>query len=163
MDKEYKLPKKFKFDYNNYLKENQGTYFKHYWFQKLEYILWKEFYKDRKRTKDDKFIRYRITSRNSIEHIFPQHHKFEKKLEEGSLHSFGNLALLNVSQNSSYSNKSVSEKQGEFKEKPIYDSLKLALIYEDTNLANYNEEKIKQKIKEHRDAMIEKIIQHYET
>ncbi|MDR1717238.1 MAG: DUF262 domain-containing HNH endonuclease family protein [Prevotella sp.] len=154
MDKD--LTKEKIFDFESYLRESKGTSFRHYWFQKLEYILWKEFSKDDKRKNNLKFKNYRITSKNSVEHIFPQHHKFEKEIEETSLNSFGNLALLNVSQNSSYSNKSVLEKQAEFKEKPTFDSLKLALIYEKDTLS-YDENTIK----EHRDEMINKIKQHY--
>lgn len=50
------------------LHQPKGTGFEHYWFQKLEYILWRE--RDTLRCFDspEKLARYRITSRNSVEH-----------------------------------------------------------------------------------------------
>ena len=58
---------KDKFDFESYLRESRGTSFKHYWFQKLEYILWKEFNKDEEKKSDEmfkkKFKNYRITSK----------------------------------------------------------------------------------------------------
>jgi len=147
-----------KFDFEKYLMESRGTGFRHYWFQKLEYILWKEFKGSPKYQADKMFEKYRITSKNSVEHVFPQNHEFgNQKIEEKYLNDFGNLALLNVSQNSSYSNQDVQKKKIDFDSKQTYDSLKLALIYEDADLKNYNE----QKIELHRDAMIEKIVKHY--
>ncbi len=98
----------FKSDFNIevYLQQANGTSFKHYWFYKLEYILWKNW----DNRNDPKFKNYRITSKNSVEHIYPQSPENEienPKLELDDLNSFGNLVLLSVSQNSEYSNKSV--------------------------------------------------------
>ena len=153
MDSNFDVTDKFNFE--NYLKESNGTTFRHYWFQKLEYILWKEFSKDLTFRNDEKFKNYRITSKNSIEHVFPQHHEFDhKKIEEQYLNDFGNLALLNVSQNSSYSNQDVQKKKVDFDNKQTYDSLKLALIYEKNDWNSST-------IKEHREEMIEKIKTHY--
>lgn len=147
------------FDLVAYLKGHKGTSFRHYWFQKLEYILWKEFNKNNILKNDQQFKDYRITSKNSIEHVFPQHHEFkQKKIAEDSLNDFGNLALLNVSQNSSYSNQHVQKKKIDFDKQPTYDSLKLALIYKNKNLEFYN----KDVIITHRDDMIERIKKHYE-
>lgn len=147
------------FDFVRYLEGPKGTSFRHYWFQKLEYILWKEFNKNNILKNDQQFKDYRITSKNSIEHVFPQHHEFkQKKIAEDSLNDFGNLALLNVNQNSSYSNQDVQIKKIRFDNQPTYDSLKLALIYKNKNLENYNEDEIKN----HRNEMIDKIIKHYE-
>jgi hypothetical protein len=155
MDTNYNV--EHKFDYEKYLNEGNGTSFRHYWFQKLEYILWKEFNKDTSKKSDPKFTSYRITSKNSVEHVSPQNPEFENKIDEDILDDFGNLALLNVSQNSSYSNQSVDKKKIDFNNKSTYDSLKLVLIYGDPDLANYGDEKI---IK-HRDEMIDKIKNHY--
>jgi uncharacterized protein with ParB-like and HNH nuclease domain len=143
-----------KFDFVKYLKENNGTSFRHYWFQKLEYILWKEFSGDATYSNDSKFKNYRITSKNSVEHVFPQHHETGKEIDKGILNSFGNLALLSVNQNSSYSNQDVDKKRIDFNNKPVYDSLKLKLIYDEEN---WNEDAIEK----HRDAMIGEIKQHY--
>jgi len=156
-DKKHSLPETFNFE--NYLNESNGTSFRHYWFQKLEYILWKEFNRDPKREQNQKFSTYRITSKNSIEHVFPRNHEFKNKIiDEKKLNCFGNLALLNPSQNSSYSNQDVGKKKIDFDNKQTYDSLKLVYIYEDNDLPDFNEEKIDY----HKDTMIIKIKNHYE-
>lgn len=128
-----------------------GTGFSHYWFYKLEYILWKN-----RDQNDEKIKQYRITSKNSIEHVFPQHEENKNKLENTNyLNSFGNLALLSVGQNSSYSNQDVSKKRIDFNNKSTYDSLKLAKIY---STDSWNSEQIKQ----HHDEMILYLENHYE-
>jgi hypothetical protein len=152
-----------KFDFEDYLSKSNGTSFRRYWFQKLEYILWKEFNQDEKWKSDNKFLKYRITSKNSVEHVFPQNHEFEyKTIRKTALDDFGNLALLNVSQNSSYSNQDIGKKQIDFNSKPAYDALKLVFVYGDENLKNYNKQKIEEKIVHHRNEMIEKIKGHYQ-
>lgn len=133
------------FDLVTYLNEAKGTSFQHYWFQKLEYVLWKK-WSDRS---DPKFRAYRIISRNSVEHIYPQQPKLSSPINENILHSFGNLVLLNVSQNSEYSNKEVNVKQKEFENKPTtYDTLKSYFIFKrsswkEADIANHQEEMIK--------------------
>lgn len=68
-----------------YFSEPRGTSFEHYWFQKLEYVLWKAGDKT-----DDKLKRYRITSKNSVEHVHPQNEEHGRKLESEHLNAFGN-------------------------------------------------------------------------
>lgn len=140
------------FDLASYLNKAQGTSFQHYWFQKLEYVLWRNW----KNTTDPKFKAYRITSRNSVEHIYPQHPKFSLPINDHSLHSFGNLVLLNVSQNSEYSNKEVNVKQKEFENKAVYDTLKSYYIF---SLASWGVDEIQ----EHTKTMIDHIISHYDS
>lgn len=146
-----------KFNIEEYLNSNKGTGFKHYWFQKLEYILWKNWEFE----KTEEFNRYRITSRNSVEHIYPQNPENlsqHPKLEEEYLHSFGNLVLLNVAQNSEYSNKSVNVKRSMFNEKrETYDTLKSYVIFNSDNEWNANS------ITQHKVGMIDKIKAHYAT
>ncbi|MBC7553995.1 MAG: DUF262 domain-containing protein [Taibaiella sp.] len=145
--------------------QNLGTGFKHYWFYKLEYILWEGW--DRA---DAKFKNYRITSKNSIEHVFPQHHEFEIELESNSndwLNSFGNLGLLSVGQNSSYSNKSIVKKKDDFNKKEKYDSLKLAKIYSLESMFNWNTKEAEVKemklhIENHQKDMLALIASHYQ-
>lgn len=146
----------FESDFNivEYLKQANGTGFKHYWFYKLEYILWKNWeYRDVLNFKN-----YRITSKNSVEHIYPQNPENlmeNPKLESEDLNSFGNLVLLSVSQNSEYSNKSVGVKKSMFQEKSdSYDTLKSFYIFS-------NDKWDKDKIGEHRKEMIKKILEHY--
>jgi uncharacterized protein with ParB-like and HNH nuclease domain len=158
MDHEFILSEDKIFDFENYLKGSNGTAFRHYWFQKLEYILWKEFNQDELYKTDKQFQNYRITSKNSVEHIFPQNHEFiHKIIDVKYLDDFGNLALLSVSQNSSYSNQDVKKKKVDFDNKSTYDSLKLVFVYKNTDLDLYSGEKII----EHRNLMIEKIKEHY--
>lgn len=147
----------FSNDIKTYLESQLGVHFRHYWFQKLEYILWKEMKNTEEYKNDEKFKRYRFISRNSVEHVFPQHHEFNKTtISPACLDDFGNLALLNVEQNSSYSNQDVAKKKIDFYSKPTYDSLKLKLIY-DEEVAHYDENMVYK----HRKAMIEKIMQYY--
>ena len=146
------------FSFENYLKENKGTQFKHYWFQKLDYILWKNW--DEPKTSE--FENFRVISRNSVEHIYPQHPDNPVKsppLIDEHLHSFGNLVLLSVSQNSEYSDKSYDEKKGLFKNKNsnTYDTLKSYYIFMKND--NWGSDEIVK----HRDLMIEKIQKHYQN
>ncbi len=143
-------------DIASYLKEANGTSFKHYWFYKLEYILWKNW----KFEKDDKFTAYKITSKNSVEHIFPQQpDNPENKIEDQHLHSFGNLVLLSVSQNSEYSNKSIGVKKAMFKAKQeTYDTLKSYYIFQNEQ---WTEKEVEKHIQKHRILMIHQITKHY--
>ena len=141
-------------DIEEYLSLCLGTGFKHYWFQKLEYILWKNWEFE----KTEEFKKYRITSKNSIEHIYPQNPENRiqhPELKGEILHSFGNLVLLSVAQNSEYSNKSVNVKKSMFNEKKdTYDTLKSYYIFQNDNWST-NE------VEEHKDLMLFKILKHY--
>lgn len=103
-----------------------GTQYPHYWFYKLEYVLYKHLAKDSKRKawRDNDF---RMTAKNSVEHISPQ----SKSLVE-HMHGFGNLALVTRSLNSEMSDKSFAEKRAYFKDKHHGKgvSLKLEYVYE---------------------------------
>ena len=129
-----------------------GTSFNHYWFYKLEYLLWKNWEK----REVPEFKRYRITSKNSIEHVFPQNEENNKEIEKSILDCFGNLALLSVGQNSSYSNQSIVKKRDDFNNKSTYDSLKLAKIYSNDY---WNLEQIEQ----HQEEMIKLFENHYQN
>lgn len=145
------------FDYKAYLELNNGTKFQHYWFQKLEYVLWKNWELE----KTNEFENYRIVSRNSVEHIYPQNPENiikNPKINDEYLHGFGNLVLLSVSQNSEYSNKSVDEKRSMFLNKNnTYDTLKSYYILIENN--NWSTTEIIQ----HQQCMINKLIQHYQA
>ncbi len=147
------LPQEF--DIEEYLSSAQGTGFKHYWFQKLEYILWKNWEFE----KNEMFLNYRITSKNSVEHIYPQHPENRTQHPEIGgkyLHSFGNLVLLSVAQNSEYSNKSVAVKKTMFKEKQeTYDTLKSYYVFKE------DVEWTIAQIEEHKNKMIDTILKHY--
>ncbi|SHG68341.1 Protein of unknown function [Salegentibacter echinorum] len=138
----------------DYLNGNLGTSFQHYWFLKLEYILWKN-WEDQK---DPKFQKYRITSKNSVEHIYPQNPEFAKRLEKRHMDNFGNLVLLSVNQNSEYSRKAVNVKREEFRNKTGYDTLKSYHIFN-----SYTAEWKETTIELHKEEMIDLFIAHYET
>lgn len=145
-----------KFDFINDLSKGHGTHFNHYWFYKLEYILWKKW----DNRDEPTFKRFRITSKNSVEHVFPQNEEYKTKLDDLNdetdwLNCFGNLALLSVGQNSSYSNQDVDKKRIDFNRKDVFESLKLAKMYANPNW-NSNE------IKQHQEEMILLLQNHYE-
>ncbi|MCE0761166.1 DUF262 domain-containing HNH endonuclease family protein [Marinobacter sp. G11] len=137
-----------------YLNSVRGTSFEHYWFQKLEYLLWKQGDKS-----DEKLKRYRITSKNSVEHVYPQNEEYQRKLEGEYLDAFGNLVLLSPGENSSYSNQTVGKKREDFKVKPRYDSLKLKAIFElyDQTAGIWG----KEQIAEHQKEMMMLLENHY--
>lgn len=142
-------------DIKKILSKASGTGFSHYWFYKLEYILWKN-----RDESDQKIKQYRITSKNSIEHVFPQNEENKNNLDNLGdeidwLNSFGNLALLSVGQNSSYSNQDVAKKRIDFNNKSTYDSLKLAKTYSNNS---WNSEQIK----EHQGETIKLFENHYQ-
>ncbi len=156
LNKDYRIEKLFNF--NNYLQDFHGTSFKHYWFQKVEYLIWKELKikTDWENGLENKYKNFRITSKNSVEHIYPQNPEFQDKLDKKFLDNFGNLVLLSVSQNSEYSRKSVDEKKAAFFNKPSFDSLKSFLFF-----TSYETECREDSIVKHRKDVIEKIIVHY--
>lgn len=105
-----------------------GTRYPHYWFYKLEYVL----YLKLKRTNSRLVDNFRITSKNSVEHVTPQNpEQKQDEIPTDILHNFGNLALVTKSINSEMSNKGFSIKKVEFEHryrgKGV--SLKLEEIY----------------------------------
>jgi uncharacterized protein with ParB-like and HNH nuclease domain len=141
------IPLRYEVDIRAYLESNNGTSFNHYWFQKLEYVLWKHWENREK----DEFRNFRITSKNSIEHIHPQSKADQVEISKDD---FGNLVLLSVAQNSEYSNKEVNVKKQEFLNKSTYDSLKSYYIFNNTTW-NASDIEI------HRELMISKLLSHY--
>ncbi|WP_315905562.1 HNH endonuclease family protein [Vibrio fluvialis] len=139
----------------SYLKSSLGTRFEHYWFQKLEYLLWK----NGDKTNDDKLKRYRITSKNSVEHVHPQNEEYHHELEKSLLNAFGNLVLLSPGENSSYSNQTVAKKKADFDSKPRYDALKLKDIFETYTQSNGQWSAIE--IDKHQQKMLKLLEKHY--
>lgn len=89
---------------------------------------------------------YRITAKNSVEHISPQSLKRVNRM-----HDFGNLALVSRNINSEFSDKSVAEKRAYFKDKHQGKgvSLKLEYVYE-------YEQWTDTEVIEHKNKMVEK-------
>jgi hypothetical protein len=121
-----------------------GTDTPHYWFYKLEYCLWEIWFNKTpiaikcskpdilEKTRDGKNSNatFRMRHITSIEHVSPQSRN-EGDIKQ--LDRFGNLALISVSANSSYSDKDPSVKASEFKlkrDKGMIESLKLAHIFD---------------------------------
>ncbi|WP_335924697.1 DUF262 domain-containing protein [Shewanella indica] len=138
-----------------YLKSSLGTRFEHYWFQKLEYLLWK----NGDKSNDDKLKRYRITSKNSVEHVHPQNEEYHHELAKSPLNAFGNLVLLSPGENSSYSNQTVAKKKADFDSKPRYDALKLKDIFETYTQSNCQWSAIE--IDTHQQNMLKLFEKHY--
>lgn len=140
------------------LRKSLGTSYPSYWFYKMDYILWKK-------STDSKWKDFRMTAKNSVEHIFPQTEKEEnskiKYLPEGyspesfgevnPKDDFGNLVLLSPGMNSEYSNKPYKEKKGQFISKNHIDSLKSAVIFKE-------DEWDFSKVETHRNEMIKLFI-----
>lgn len=122
------------------LKSSLGTSYPSYWFYKMDYILWK----NRIELKCEHWNDYRMTAKNSVEHISPQNPKPEdtnivfdysdtEEIILNKKNDFGNLVLLSPGMNSEYSNKPYNVKRTEFKNKIRLDSLKSDVIFQNEN------------------------------
>lgn len=122
----------------------------HYWFYKIDLILWLQWWQTEKHAADWPWVRaalssacelvkesfrdYRFTSRHSVEHIYPQNPVGEdRKWPSKDLDRLGNLGLVSGGWNSEDSNKEFSQKRENFKarlkQRHGLLSPKLALIY----------------------------------
>lgn len=154
----------------SYLNQFQGTNYPNYIFYKLEYILWKNRVEicEKHNLDIQKWNNFRLTAKNSVEHIFPQHNKEENKhieyISQEELHKlsldnkhplddFGNLVLLSPGMNSEYSNMPYKQKKGKYDSKAEIDSLKSDLIFKNIDW-NWNT------AVQHRNEMIE-LIENY--
>lgn len=141
-------------DVSEALSQNKGTGFAHYWFYKLEFILWDQ----QKDIKSRPWREYRMTAKNSVEHISPQQRKSfdSNQVSPDWIDAFGNLALVSRSINSEYSNKPYSEKRARFVEKSReqIDSFKMTLIYENKT---WNDKSVEV----HQKEMIERFAQYF--
>lgn len=118
---------------------SSGVGFPHYWFYKIEFVLW--YFRDQL-DKKEVWGEYKITARNSIEHIGPQNPRDPRdKVCIETLDTMGNLVLVTRSINSEYSDKAYGVKRSMFenkKAKGSIDSLKSDLVY---NEDDWNDEK----------------------
>ncbi|MCC4771139.1 DUF262 domain-containing protein [Methanosarcina sp. DH2] len=141
-------------DASTVLAQPLGVNFPHYWFYKLEFVLW--FSKLTEITGAHKGT-FRMTAKNSVEHIWPRNPETGKDpqwVEE--LDCFGNLGLVSRSLNSEYGRKPYHEKKAHFqtRNKDRIDSLKMFLVYDQ------NEEWTPKRSQEHQQQMI-KLIDNY--
>lgn len=145
---------------STYFVKSLGTSFEHYWFQKLEYLIWKQMKASEYSLSSEelnKFKKYRITSKNSVEHVHPQNDEYKSELAYETLNSFGNLVLLSPGENSSYSNQDVDKKRIDFDRKSHFDALKLREIFGVKGLGLW----AKQQIDDHLEDMMAVFAQHY--
>lgn len=135
------------------LKKSDGTGFWHYWFYKLEYVLW---FMERQHHPD--WRNFKMTSKNSIEHVSPQTQKRQdfNTVSKSCLDTFGNLALVTRNINSEYGHNEYNVKQRQFlnnKKDNRIDSLKLDMIYAsdewNDELCNAHNLKMQQVIKDY--------------
>lgn len=150
---------------------DKGTGTPHYFFYKLDYLLWKKlgeeienksksnFWKDVK-NRQNIYDRFYIIRTGSVEHIQPQSKTigdFEGFYDDGKkkrrIDHFGNLALITSSRNSSLGDLEVNEKKAKIenwiKGKQSIQSLKMLLALEKYPDWNYGESTT------HRKEMIE--------
>ena len=135
---------------------NKGTSTPHYWFYKLDYLLWRDYnWKQNFCCKFDNLDyskikeKFRLTRLNSIEHIFP--HSKKDEFKNCDIDCFGNLALVSNHLNSSLIDenfeikRTIIEKQIK---KGTIESLKMLLVYSKykewncKNCENHQEEMI---------------------
>jgi len=113
------------------LSEPEGTGFPHYWFYKLEFVLWFT-----QRPHYPKWNNFHLTTKNSIEHVSPQAGRDEdgQKVTKKTMNKFGNLALVTRSLNSELGNKEFNVKRDHFLNNRDnigkIESLKLDLIFQ---------------------------------
>lgn len=147
---------------------NKGTAVENFIFNRLDYILWKKQDEPNElkmgddedfKKKVGSFIKegFKFTARNSVEHYYPQNPINGKKLSDNDdengniINSFGNLCLINHSQNSSLNNRMPDEKKSGYKDNVgRYQSVSikqmLMMTYKDWNEGS---------IQEHGEKMIE--------
>lgn len=102
--------------FENKAQINSGTSTPHYWFYKLDYLLWKNdsIWKNLNLNLD--LSKFRLSRLNSIEHIYPQQPLKPKEEWNNSqkLNNFGNLALISNHMNSSLNNRDYNEEKEGF-------------------------------------------------
>lgn len=142
-----------KFSLNQHF--DNGTQYPHYWFYKLEFVLYLKLKAQSERSVDG----FRMTAKNSVEHVTPQNPEKEiDRIPDDLLHNFGNLALVTRSLNSQMSNKGFSIKKAEFEERHRGQSVSLKLedIY-------FNSRWQEAEIKSHQENMIQEFNQYLTT
>jgi hypothetical protein len=138
------------------LQGNHGVGFGHYWFYKMDFVLWHEQRRDHEFWGD-----FRFTAKNSVEHISPQKPQptDKNKVTEHWIDRFGNLALVSRSINSEYGNLPFNEKRQRFLNKRASeqrpDSLKMDMIYSAERWGDVD-------AATHHEAMLVSLRRHYE-
>lgn len=101
-----------------------------YWFWRLDYYLW-EREANKAEGRRNAIMRYTFRENRSIEHLHPQNQNEQnQQWAEESINSFGNLAMISSSFNSSQSNDPVGIKFARIKEQEERNSLESLKLYE---------------------------------
>ncbi|GAT63650.1 GmrSD restriction endonuclease domain-containing protein [Paludibacter jiangxiensis] len=150
----------------DFSKLDSGTAVENFIFNYLDYLLWKDYRRDKKYFRingdfafDDNRVRdFEFSFRSSVEHYYPQNPidsamKLKDK-DQMWLDNFGNLCLISSSKNSRLSNFMPSAKKDHYRSSQKIDSIKQRIMMEyeywDTNGDNqFNE------IKDHGERMKE--------
>jgi len=118
-----------------------------YWFWRLDYYLWENVASNKLTFKIDEqqikaILGYAFRANRSIEHLHPQTSSEPWDIE--NLNSFGNLAMISPSFNSTQSNDDENVKfariENQIKGKFLLESIKLLLMYQKTNGKSWNTE-----------------------
>lgn len=101
-----------------------------YWFWRLDYYLW-EREANKTEGRRNAIMRYTFRENRSIEHLHPQNQNEQnQQWGEESINSFGNLAMISSSFNSSQSNDPVGIKFARIKEQEERNNLESLKLYE---------------------------------
>lgn len=129
---EHGVPDHFESVVPKALFEDNGTDFRHYWFYKTEYVIWQKIQSRRFVPAD-----WRLVSRNSVEHIYPQNDISGTNKAGPWLDKFPNLALMSREENSRLSNRGFEDKRARFyATDPASRSLKLQLLFDDSQYSS---------------------------
>jgi hypothetical protein len=139
---------------------DKGTSTPRYWFFKLDYLLWKD-------TDRYKYT-FQFRQNRSVEHVHAQsqNNEINNEWSRALIDSFGNLALISVSSNSQNNDNSFKVKKALFKqrsEKYGYESLKLALIFENDNWTETECRKHKEDMIEILNKSFEELLHRHES
>ncbi|MBZ7985582.1 DUF262 domain-containing protein [Campylobacter sp. Cr9] len=153
-----------KFSFLNYSNRGNHKVNLTYWFHRLEYyLLIGDYHTNQELGADfkEKFESYKngyyFRNINSVEHILAQHEEDQNnnKITENDLHSFGNLALISSSENSSLSNQGYEKKRIDFNKNKII-SLKLFDVFENKKYKDGDKNQwLSRQIQDHQKAMLE--------
>ena len=136
-----------------------------YWFWRLDYCLWdrrNELFKNDKMDYADIVERYVFRENRSIEHLHPQDQSHNEQWPENDVNSFGNLAMISQSFNSTQSNDHIQVKFARIQEQignKALQSIKLLKMCMDANFecANWTRELVDK----HKNEMIELLKKDY--
>jgi len=133
-----------------------------YWFWRLDYYLWEKEVQKAKGLQNDAILEYSFKANRSIEHLHPQTSTIP--WDSDNLNSFGNLAMISSSFNSTQSNDDENVKfariENQVNGKFILESIKLLLMYQKVKEKNVNWKM--DLAKEHGNEMIDILINSFE-